>query len=67
MTEREYLIAQAPLRETWLDETKPEQERQQAYQALQALVKQYSEEHPPLTGTFYYTEEMAKEARRHGF
>jgi hypothetical protein len=67
MTDREFLEAQAPLRAAWNDETLSDEEREQAGAELKALVEQFSAEHPPITGVFYYTEEDVEEAKRHGF
>ena len=61
LSEREYLARQAPLRAAWINGD------QEAGRKLKELVEETTAKCPPLTGTFTYTEEDVKEAKRHGF
>lgn len=65
--QRDYLEKQAPLRATWLDESLPAEDRAAAYEQLTTLIQETTKKCPPITGTFYYTQEEADEAKRHGF
>lgn len=67
MTEQEFMQEQARLRTIKFNEALSENDRAEANTALKALVKCYEVEHPPITGTFYYTEDDVKEAEKHGF
>mgnify|MGYP001559039587 CR=1 FL=1 len=65
--QREYLQEQAPLRAKWLDESLPEDEREEAHRQLHQVVEKYTKLCPPITGTFYYTQADVEEAKRAGF
>lgn len=59
--QKDYLKKQAPLRSAWLkgDEAAGEQ--------LKKLVAEVTAKHPPITGTFHYTQEDVDKARKAGF
>lgn len=66
--ERKWMEYQAPLRHTaYFDENATPEEKAEADRLLRESIEVITSVHPPLTGTFRYTQEDVEEAKRHGF
>ncbi len=66
--QHDWLVYQAPLRHTaYFDENATEEEKAEAERLLKESIQELTDKHPPLTGTFTYTQEQDEEAKKHGF